>query len=66
MAEVAALDPKDEETFLRPAPAPPSISQRGDATPAWARVAADLQSRRAGLQEEGTSVRIAAATFGDI
>jgi hypothetical protein len=64
VAAVAVLDPKDEETFLRLAPAPPSISQRGEATPAYACAAVHLQSRRAGLREEGTSVRIAVATFG--
>ena len=57
VAAVAALDPKDEETFLRPAPAPPSISRRGDAPPAYARAAIHLPSRRAGLREEGKTRR---------
>ena len=52
VAAVAALDPKDEETFLRPAPMPLSISRRGDTTPDCARAAVHLRSHRAGLKRE--------------
>jgi hypothetical protein len=52
MATGTALDLEDEEKFLRPELAPPSISQRGDAPPACARAAVHLPLRRAACRRK--------------